>query len=154
MRCCWRRRPHLRTDVQGGTLFLGPHSGTDLDEVTEIVYTVGYRQLNRIQLSGALEGEALAVDTYFFSVEIFGASSLRTAGRAFDHDVRLSGASTYHSGELETSITVISTSGASSAVVWVLDELDASARGVSLIRYRGDPSVHSSVSGAGRVTRY
>ena len=146
--------PLLGTVVRDGTLFLGPDSDITFREITEIVYTVGYRQLNRIAISGVMEGEALAIDTDFLSVGVSGVSSFRTAGWAFDQDAQVSGVSTYLAGDLETSLTVISTSGASSAVVWVLDELDASASGASLIRYRGDPSVHSSVSGAGRVTRY
>ena len=146
--------PILRTWVRDGTLFVGPDEGTNIDRVTEMVYTVGYVQLNQVGISGAMEGEALAIDTDFFTVDVSGASSFRTAGRAFDHDVRVSGASMYHAGELETSLAVVSASGASSAVVWVLDELDASASGASLIRYRGNPSIRASTSGAGTVTRY
>ena len=146
--------PLLGTEVRGGTLFLGPDSDTDFGEITEIVYTVGYLQLNRIAISGVMEGEALAIDTDFLSVGLSGVSSLRIAGWALDHDVQVSGVSTYHAGELETSLTVITASGVSSGVVWVSEELDATASGASWIRYKGDPVVHASVSGAGTVARY
>ena len=146
--------PLLGTVVRDGTLFLGPDSDITFREITEIVYTVGYRQLNRIAISGVMEGEALAIDTDFLSVGVSGVSSFRTAGWAFDHDAQVSGVSTYLAGDLETSLTMISASGVSSAVVWVSEELDATASGVSRIRYKGNPVVHASVSGAGRVTRY
>ena len=146
--------PVLATWVRNGTLFIRPDSDIRLRETSEIVFTVGYVQLNRIGISGAMQGEAFAIDTDFLSVSLSGASSLRTAGAAFDHDARISGASTYNAGELKTSTTVVTASGASSAVVWVRDELDASASGASQIRYRGNPSVHSTVSGAGTVRRY
>ena len=146
--------PVLATWVRNGTLFIQPDPDIRLRETSEIVFTVGYLQLHRIGISGAMEGEAFAIDTDFLSVSVSGASSLRTGGAAFDHDARISGASTYHASELETSTTVVTASGASAAVVWVLSELDASASGASRIRYRGDPSVRSSVSGAGSVRRY
>ena len=101
-----------------------------------------------------MEGEALAIDTDFLSVGVSGVSNLRTAGWALDHDVQVSGVSTYLAGDLETSLTMITASGVSSGVVWVSEELDGTASGASVIRYRGNPVVHASVSGAGGVTRY
>ena len=146
--------PLLGIVVRDGTLFLGPDSDIDFRDITEIVYTVGYRRLNRIAISGVMQGEALAIDTDFLSVGVSGVSSFRTAGWAFDHDAQVSGVSTYLAGDLETSLTMITASGVSSAVVWVSEELDATASGASRIRYKGNPVVHASVSGGGTVTRF
>jgi hypothetical protein len=87
-------------------------------------------------------------------VTLSGASELVVWGSADRENVTASGASRYDALDLEAERCNLSVSGASQALVWVHDRLEADASGASHVRFRGDPLVVAHTSGASTVTRY
>lgn len=146
--------PYLRTEVRGGVLYIGPAPGVRLDPRREIdVYVESY-EVVEVQGSGAV---AMEVDLGWVPelwVTLSGASELVTWGSTGRENVTVSGASLYDALDLEADLAFLNVSGASEALVWVHDRLEADVSGASHVRFRGSPVVVAHTSGASTVTRY
>jgi hypothetical protein len=135
--------------------------------------TVYFRQLEELELSGAVKvrGDALRADRLRVdasgaaTVEIdqlqvsslvfdaSGAIKAELAGTATDQETSISGAAVYRAGRLKSQSTSISVSGAGKAIVNAERKLDAKITGAGAVEYFGDPAVTQRVSGAGKITR-
>lgn len=146
--------PYLVTEVRGGMLVMGARSNTNLSPSDGIVYHLTVRRLNEISISGAVEVEALDIDTDGLIVSMSGATHVDVAGVVDWQDVQTSGASSYWGRDLVSLVATVQSSGSSAVVVNVRDRLTASASGVALIEYVGRPRVNGSVSGGATIRRY
>jgi hypothetical protein len=145
---------YIVTEVRGGMLVMGPRSNTNFSPSDGIVYHLTVRSLNEISISGAVEVEALDIDTDGLIVHISGATHVDVAGAVDWQDVQTSGASSYWGRDLFSRVATVQSSGSSAVVVNVSDHLTASASGVALIEYVGRPRVTGSVSGGATIRRY
>jgi hypothetical protein len=146
--------PYLRTEVRDGVLLLGPKPGYSLDPRREIVVHVESYEVVELSGSGAVAMQVELGWVQELWVTLSGASELVVWGSADRENVTASGASRYDALDLEAERCNLSVSGASQALVWVHDRLEADASGASHVRFRGDPLVVAHTSGASTVTRY
>ena len=146
--------PYLESEVRSGMLILRQSSNVTFHDIGEIVYYVGVPYLDEILLSGAVQGEAYQIDSDRMFVELSGATSLRAASWAREQDVVVSGVASYRALDLESLFASVVTSGTATATVWVHDYLEATASGVSSIRFDGNPDLDLQVSGLASVRPY
>lgn len=146
--------PYLRTEVRDGVLRLGPEPGVTLDPRRDIVVRVDAYEVVELSGSGAVAMEADIGWAPELWVVLSGASELVVRGATDRANVTVSGASRYDALQLEVDRCFVNVSGASQALVWAHDRLEADASGASRVRFRGDPVVVARTSGAATVTRY
>lgn len=84
-------------------------------------------------------------------VVLSGASKLTARGEGETLDANLSGASSLRVYNYPVANAEVNASGASDGFVTVGAELHAIASGASVVRYRGNPSVTTEISGASKV---
>lgn len=84
-------------------------------------------------------------------VVLSGASKLTARGEGETLDANLSGASSLRAYNYPVANAEVNASGASDGFVTVVAELHAIASGASVVRYRGNPSVTTEISGASKV---
>ena len=149
------------------TLF-GPGSGSRTPRIT-----ITYRNLDSVELSGAVRLIATALETPELRLEANGGSTLRIeglktrslrvegsgalkaeiAGETTEQRVSISGAGRYDASGLASTHASVDVSGVGKVVVRVDKTLDASISGAGTIEYLGSPTVRERVSGVGRVKR-
>jgi len=146
--------PLVRTEVVGGRLVLDFVPGTiSLSTMREIVIEVAARTLSAIDADGATRVELAGLETDTFSLHVTGASQLTGSGTARELRIDLSGAARCQLDGLASRSAVTDVSGTSYARLRVADSLAATASGVSVVEYYGDPVVVANVSGASAVRR-
>lgn len=79
-------------------------------------------------------------------LECTGASRTTLSGEAQSAEIKVTGASNTDASQFEVRKMKVNSSGASSAKVWVTNELDANASSASSIRYKGNPQNFSTKS--------
>ena len=115
------------------------------------VYVKSKHTKNNIEISGASEVnfEFIAEQT---NLNISGASDISLKGRSTNFDIELSGASDLDAYEFNSNTGDVNASGASSAKIYVSDDLSAKASGASSIKVKGNPSQKKIIkSGASSV---
>jgi hypothetical protein len=112
----------------------------------------GFRDLDalNVYLSGASVCQ-LDADTKNLDVLVSGASYLNLHGAGEDLKAELSGASVLKAFNFPVIKADLNASGASDGNITVSDQLNVVASGASTVLYRGNPSLHSNVSGASSV---
>lgn len=146
--------PHLRSEVRGGTLILGPKPGVSLSPREEMVYHLEVVELDRIESSGAYAFEVDLGHQPELEVVLSGVCVVEAKGSVDRLGVTLSGVTGFGGIGLESARAQVEASGVSWADVWVTDRLDAWASGVSSVRYRGSPAVYAHTSGSSSVKPY
>ena len=161
----------ITTEVRGGTLVIS--TDKNIKNAEELNLYIGFKDLERIDISGAVELKAdgrlkfdeldiegsgaseieLDLTADRLSLDFSGASELDLAGSAGTCNIDISGASEIQAYDLELKDCTIDISGAGEAKLNVSDKLKASVSGAGSIRYEGNPSVDSRVSGAGSVRK-
>lgn len=107
----------------------------------------------RISESGAVQLTA-AVNADRLELDLSGAAKTTLKGHADVLEVDASGACNIQAADFSVSSAELDLSGASKADIYVTNELNANASGVSNIRYRGNPgTVTTDVSGASKVRK-
>jgi hypothetical protein len=164
---------HLRSQVSGGRLELGPPSGTVVSSRTPIRYELTARALRSIQLagSGAVQAARLVADQLdlgiagsgrmdvgqlsatALTVRVDGSGTVTVAGSAARQTLDVAGSGTYRAADLASQRATIRIAGAGSAAVRVSDSLDVSVDGTGTVTYAGSPTVTQHVNGTGSVTR-
>jgi hypothetical protein len=104
----------------------------------------------RVELSGASDC-LLNVEANQLTLDLSGASDLEAMGSAAMLDAEVTGASELNAFKLTADMAKIHASGASSADVYVVTELDAESSGASSINYKGGAKVLSSSSGSSSI---
>jgi len=135
--------------------------------------TVRFRNLESLDVAGAVKVAAAAIETQRLAIEASGATSVKVdalraqslrfsgsgavkgefAGALDDQSIAIAGAGDYRAPGLDSQTARIAVSGAGRAVVRVAKRLDADISGAGSIEYIGDPVVRDRISGAGKITR-
>jgi len=135
--------------------------------------TVHFRNLESLDVAGAVKVAAASIETQRLAIEASGATSVKVdalraqslsfsgsgavkgefAGALDDQSIAIAGAGDYRASGLESQTARIAVSGAGRAVVRVAKSLDAEISGAGSIEYIGDPVVRDRISGAGKITR-
>jgi len=165
---------YVRTEVRDGVLYLDTSATgkpVNLRPSKEILYTVTFRDLDGIVISGAgdVTADAIAIPaldiavsgagdisigdlrTEKLGVAVSGAGDITLSGEARVQSVAISGAGSYKAGDLRSASAVVAISGTGDATVWVTDRLEAEVSGVGSVSYYGEPAVERSVSGVGSI---
>lgn len=161
----------INTRVRNGVLYID--SDENIGRATELNLTITFRQLEKINMSGAVEIESktpieagefrlngsgasevsLELITDKLMCEFSGASEIELKGSADICIIEVSGASELRAYEFETREMDIEISGAGDANVFVTGELEARVSGAGSVRYKGDPKVTAKESGAGSIRK-
>lgn len=114
----------------------------------------GFRNLNdlSIELSGASKGN-FDVQANRVTLDLSGASKSEFTGSGSSFRATVSGASELRSFDYPVADATVDVSGASHAYVTISNNLNVTATGASKVRYRGNPSVKQTVSGASKVEK-
>lgn len=146
--------PYLRTEVEGGTLVIGPRPGVSLEPRHEIVFEIGVVELSRIEGSGAVSFEAELGRQPEMAVVLSGVCVIEATGSVDRLNVWLSGVTGFGGLHMQSRLARVDVSGVSWAVVWATERLDAWASGVSSVRYTGSAAVYAHASGSSWVGPY
>jgi hypothetical protein len=166
---------YITVEVRDGVLHLDTRNRVEPASIkpTEgIRFTVTFKTLEGIAVSGAGDATADVVEADRFdiavsgagditvgrlktgalNVAVSGAGDLSLAGEAGTQRVAISGTGAYRAGDLRSASAAVAISGTGDATVWCTDSLEARVSGVGSISYYGEPSVTKSISGMGDVT--
>jgi hypothetical protein len=106
-----------------------------------------------IRLSGASTFSG-ALDVSELYAELSGASSANLSGFARETEAEASGASSIRDYDFSTKILKADLSGASSAHLYVEDQIDVIASGASSLHYKGDAViVNQDISGSSKISK-
>ena len=114
------------------------------------------RDFDGSDISFVLEGASKVwadIDIKYFQADLAGASELVLVGRGEDLEVELKGASELDAFNFTVDDADVRAIGASTAKVYVKNELEAEASGASKVRYRGAARVSSSSNGLSSIKR-
>lgn len=152
--------PRIITEVQNDILVISTQKMDELDgDEDEIKIRISMPKVRQIDVSGVVELQALdtmMIDTLKITasgatdvripvkgerltIELSGASELRTSGQVNSLNAEVSGASELKAYQLWAKSVSIVNSGASESKINVSTSLNATASGVSSIRYYGNP---------------
>ena len=164
--------PYIVAKVEDGELFLGPKSRTILRSKLGINYYLVVKDLDHIELAGAMELETrslktkklemelsgatklkMRVDTIALTAEASGAAKLYIEGRAKKQTVEISGSMHYDAGSLQSESAQVNVSGASRVTIAVSKNLEVEASGVAVVSYKGNPKTDISSFGASSVNK-
>lgn len=163
--------PLIETTVRNGRLVI--RSRENIGEAKELNVYVTFRELNKIETSGACEiknegqlnfsnlvlkgSGALEIDLSLraekLEGEYSGASEVDLEGSAEVCEFKLSGASELDAEGLVVQQMKIDLSGASEAEVQVTQNLKVHASGASSVVYTGNPAIDQHTSGASSVRK-
>lgn len=99
--------------------------------------------------SGRVAARMLALDR--IEASISGSGQIEVEGTAQSLDVSVSGSGHFAGSDLEAATGTVSVSGSGTAVVDVVEELEAVVSGSGIIDYLGDPDLVQRISGSGDV---
>ena len=162
----------IETEVSDGTLTISTDDGIDIDPTDGVIYRLGCPRISAATLAGAgtidlstctttgrleltLAGAGLIrapdLDVSELQASLPGAGSIEVDGVADRLELVLSGAGDIEGVDLRAAEANVDSTGAVSASLWVTERLDLRMTGAGSIRYHGDPSVTSTITGVGRV---
>lgn len=163
--------PHLVTEVRGGILEIS--SSTPFRTAGVVQFLLSVPSLDSVELSGAgsivVAGRSTGdlwvllagagridlerLDVGHLEIRLDGAGGIRADGEASELRVVVAGAGSYDGLDLLSSFADVEILGAGTASVWVEDELRVRISGSGSVRYLGDPTIDTVITGSGTVTR-
>jgi hypothetical protein len=143
--------PLLTSEVRDGRLILGAKQS--ISPTRDIVYTVTVISLEAVAVSGSGSITAIDVDANRFEVDISGSGTVTPEGVSEHLDLSISGSGVFKGEVFESATGTVSVSGSGEAIVNVTDDLEVDVSGSGTVRYIADPSVSSSISGSGEISR-
>jgi hypothetical protein len=143
--------PLLKTEVRNGRLELSVESS--ISPTVEVKYTITAATLDGLSISGSGNVAATGIDAEAFDVEIRGSGKVEPVGTAETLTLGISGSGRYAGEGLIASVGTVRVSGSGDAVVHVTDDLDAEVAGSGSVKYIGEPSLTTSISGSGDISQ-
>jgi len=160
---------YIKTNVVGDQLRI--HNKKNFCNNGQIVVTVGVKNLDEIEASGAVEVESdgklvtkdfgihlsgatkvtLDLNAADVTTSGSGATELNLKGQATSHSIEISGVGHVYALDFVVGKCEIQSSGAGHCEVNVLNELHVSSSGASEVKYRGHPSISNDKSGASSI---
>lgn len=165
---------YIEITVNGTTLSIQPRSHTNLKPTRQIKVFVSNPSFNHLEASGACNifSENKITDATAITIELTGASDVKMELATPKVDVDVSGASNiYLKGEtkdfkaegtgstdircyeLMAENATIDLSGSGDAQVFASLKLDVHVSGAADVKYKGNPTVSQSISGAGSIKK-
>ena len=146
--------PVVEAVVAGGRLTIGILPGTPgISSSLGVECRIGARTIRDIEMSAASRIEVDGIDAPELWIRLSGAASFSGSGSVERLRMDLSGASRFTAPTLRAGAADSTLSGASIALVRVVDALTVHASGASVFEYLGDPAVQTEASGASVVRR-
>ncbi len=163
---------YIKTEVSGGRLHIT--TSKNMCNTGEMIVSIGFRNLEELKASGAVEVEAdgkvttrdlrfklsgatkitMDLNAANVSTNGSGVTELNLKGQATSHDIELSGSGKVHAFDFVVGSCNIQTSGVGHSEVNVLKSLSVHSSGASEVKYRGNPSsVTNDKSGASSVEK-
>jgi hypothetical protein len=119
----------------------------------QVAVRISMPKLESVKISGNSKGVVSNVKSEDFSLTLNGASSVKISGKTANLDAKANGASKIEAEDLKTENTIIETNGASTAIIYASNLLDANTSGASSVLYIGNPkNVKKETSGASSVS--
>lgn len=154
---------HVVTDVKNGQLTVMLSDKQSFKQTKTVTVTIHVAKLNQILVSTGcslesdlpIQNESLTTtvetgsrlkatfDVKKLSLTVRDGSQASVQGTAPDADIRLSGAGKLDADKLNIARANVQLNGASNATIHVTETLSASADGVSVLTYSGNPTVKS-----------
>ena len=162
----------IETEISADTLVIDIKKRISIHPTEPIRYYVTVVNLESISVSGAGSVEAPQLDPSKFSVHISGAGNVAVdsleassldvkisglggltinGGQVDTQEIRISGSGSHKATDMESAEADIQLSGLGDASVWVTEQLIVDISGAGSVRYAGNPSVSSNISGLGNV---
>ena len=145
--------PLVRTQVVDGRLVLSLAPAIGISITRGIVIEVSARTVSAIDATGATRVELAGLETDALALHVSGASDVTASGTVRELRLDLSGTVRCQLEALASRSAITVVSGTSCARLRVADSLTATATGISVVEYYGDPAVVANVSGASAVRR-
>ena len=161
----------ILTEVENGVLVIDIEDGISIVPRSGLTISVATPSLEAIEVSGAGDVDADAVEATEFRLDLSGAGSvtvddlsadildaslsgagsIQVTGVVDSQSVTLSGVGDYDGAFLESAEATVRASGAGSIEVWATESLDVDASGVGAVDYWGNPETSITSTGVGRV---
>jgi hypothetical protein len=106
-----------------------------------------------MNLCGVTQADIEGLEADRFQIKHSGMGTLQIKGATRKQEVHLNGSSFYNALELSCEHAVIYISGSAQARVFAGNSLDATIRGMGVVKYRGEPHVRQQIFGMGGVER-
>jgi hypothetical protein len=162
---------YIESSVSDGTLEIRTTEGVDIAPTDSVLYEIGMADVTGIELLGAgsieierwsADGAEIALggageivvgefDGTRLTVDFPGVGEISISGAVDHQDVTLAGVGEYGAGGLESLTARVEASGTGTATVWAVDSLEATATGVGVIQYYGDPELTEQVGGVATI---
>lgn len=140
----------LTTEVANGELTLRFNRCVNITQPVAVLITVP--EIRFLTLTGV--GDIIAqnnLDLNDLTLNLSGVGDINLGGSATNLDVLLSGVGAVRVFDLITEDCIIVISGSGDAEVTVNDNLDVTISGSGTVYYKGNPTIHSSITGVGKL---
>jgi hypothetical protein len=166
--------PYIETYTESGELNVQQKQGANLESAKRIRIYISSPSCTRFDVSGAsnlysenrltsdsemdfhLSGAGkiqAEVQTPKIKIDASGAGEIQLKGQVKDLDIDGSGSTNIHCFDLMTENATIGITGAGNADVFASVKLDIHVSGAGDIRYKGNPAISQSISGAGSIKK-
>jgi hypothetical protein len=166
--------PHLVTELRGDVLHIGmtaSASGKIIRPTEPVVFTVTFRELSSISVSGSGSIDVAHLEAPFLELSLSGSGGvvigdleagqvrssltgsgmLSLTGTADAQTLDMSGSGGYYAQKLATRDARVTLSGSGMIIVDASETLSVNISGSGLVRYAGRPEISSSITGSGRL---
>jgi len=141
----------VTTEVHGSELRLKSSKHYSMSEPVRFKITVP--NLEGLSVSGAGRIDIKDMKNEKFEIDSNGAPSIIVSGTTNTVDIDSNGAGKIDTHNLRASRAVVDSKGVSRIDLDVKEQLDITVSGPSTVTYRGDPVVHKTVNGPGKVEK-
>jgi hypothetical protein len=143
--------PYITTRNRNNTLHISPDRRIIPSEQVRV--TISLPEIRALNLSDRTTAEVTDVESERLNLTLKDTSRLDISGRVNELELHATGAVDINGANLQTERAQVNLSGASEAIIFVTDQLDAAITDSAELRYRGNPSVSDNISGAGNIER-
>lgn len=141
----------VTAEVRGNVLRLKSSKSYSTGEPVKFKITVP--NLEGLTVSGAGRIDIKGMKNEKFEIDSNGAPNIIVSGSTNTVDIDSNGAGKIDTQNLHASRAVVESKGVSRIDLDVKDQLDITVSGPSTVTYRGDPVVHKTVNGPGKVEK-
>lgn len=165
--------PYFETDVRGERLQIDVADHVELRPERPVRFYLTVRDLDAVSILGAgdVEMDGFSGSTFALSisgsgnarfedmhvtslsVSVAGSGDILVSGSAENLDASLAGSGGLDAEAFPTNRVDISVLGSGSSLLRIRDELNVTIAGSGSVRFYGDPAIHSTILGTGRLVR-
>jgi hypothetical protein len=142
---------YVTADVGGNTLRLKNTKNYSTSE--PVKFRISVPNIEGISVNGAGHIDVKGINNDKFEIDMNGAPTITVSGDTKLVDIGANGAGKIDAQKLHAARGVVDSRGVARIDVDVANQLDVSVQGPSTVTYKGDPVVHKTVQGTGKVER-